>query len=149
MASPADDMIAALDAFRPDPADPGTELALVYMTEGFDQLSEADKTRIVPHMFRVMERGWDADVGNPGPMVHAIETLGIPAYVEQLTESVRRRPMYLNLWMVNRILNVTENGSERTALMTLLRGVCEDPKWADVSDVAAGFLKHQGDAAAD
>ena len=141
-------MIAALDAFDPDPADAGTVHTLYTITEDFDSLSETEKKRVIPHMFRVMERGWEADLGSPGPMVHAIETLGVPAYLELLVESVRRRPMYLNLWMLNRLLNVTQDADARTMLANLLRAVRDDPKWADVSDVAADFLKHHGEAEA-
>jgi len=148
MATSADEMIAALNAFNPDQDDAVTVHTLYTITEGFDSLSEAEKERVIPHMFSVMERGWEADLGSPGPMVHAIETLGVHAYLALLVESVRRRPMYLNLWMVNRILNVARDGDEHTMLLNLLREVRDDPRWADVSDVAADFLKHQGDAAA-
>src|SRR4051812_40289778 len=97
-------------------------------------------------MFRVMEQGWDADLGSPGPMVHGIETLEVSAYAAPLIESVRRRPMYLNLWMVNRILNVTQDTEERLVWMNLLREVCKSSERADGSQIAAGFLKHQGGA---
>src|SRR5689334_20949636 len=135
MATSANEMIAALNAFNPDPDDAGTVHALYTITEGFDSLSEAEKKRVIPHMFPVMERGWEADLGSPGPMVHAIETLDVPAYLPLLVESVRRRPMYLNLWMLNRILNVTRDGDEHTILLNLLREVRDDPRWADVSNV--------------
>jgi hypothetical protein len=148
MPASADDMIAALNAFNPDPGDAGTVHTLYTITEGFDALSETEKKRVIPHMFRVMERGWEADLGSPGPMVHAIETLGVPTYLALLTESVKSRPMYLNLWMVNRILNVTKDSAERATLLDLLRAVRDDPKWADVSEQADDFLKHQGESAA-
>jgi hypothetical protein len=104
-------------------------------------------------MFRVMERCPEADLGSPGPLVHSIESvgkvLGIPAYEALLVDSVRRRPMYLNLWMVNRILNVAPVGPQRTALLALLEEVRDDPRWAGLaSDEAADFLKHQAERAA-
>lgn len=93
-----------------------------------------------------MERWPEADLGSPGPLVHAIESLGVHAYESLLVESVRRRPMYLNLWMVNRILNVAPDGPQRTVLLKLLGEVRDNPQWAGVpSDEAAGFLKHQAE----
>lgn len=146
MASAADDIVAALDAFVADPTDAATVGDLYRVTEGFDALPEADKARVVPAMFRVMERWPEADLGSPGPLVHSIESLGVPAYQALLVESVHRRPMYLNLWMVNRILNVAPDGPQRTALLALLQDVRDDPKWAGLaSDEAADFLRHQAE----
>ncbi|VWB52986.1 hypothetical protein BPA30113_02298 [Burkholderia paludis] len=102
-----------------------------------------DKIRVVPAMFDIMERAPDADLGSPGPLVHAIESLGIAAYEQRLIESVRNRPMYLNLWMVNRILNANTNTTERAPLLNLLRGVREHPLAANVIQEAERFLEHQ------
>jgi hypothetical protein len=145
-ASAVDRMIAALDAFVADPTDEATVGDLYSVTEGFDDLSELERARVIPAMFRVMERHPAADLGSPGPLVHAIESLGVPAYEAQLLDSVHRRPTYLNLWMVNRILNVASaDESRRAALLSLLCGVQENPKWLDVAGVAADFLRHQAE----
>jgi hypothetical protein len=118
------------------------------VTEGFDALTPEAKASDIPAMFRVMERWPEADLVSPGPLVHCIESvgksLGVPAYEPLLVDSVRRRPMYLNLWMVNRILNVAPDGPQRTLLLGLLEEVRDDPRWAGLaSDEAADFLKHQ------
>jgi hypothetical protein len=147
MTPSADRMIADLDAFVADPTDVATLSNLYVATKGFDALAEADKARVVPAMFRVMEKWPKADLGTPGPMVHAIESLGVPEYEAMLVQSVRRQPMYLNLWMVNRILNIAPDGPQRAALLALFRDVRDDPKWAgQVSDEAADYLEHQGEA---
>ncbi len=139
-----DQMIAALDAFVADPTDVTTLRDLYTVTQDFDALSETDQARVVPTMFRLMERWPEADLGKPGPLVHAIESLEVSIYGEMLAESVRRRPMYLNLWMVNRILN--ENPPDADHWLLLLRDVTLDPSaTADAKEEAAGFLDHQAD----
>jgi hypothetical protein len=144
MASAPDRLLAELVAFVP--ADGCAVRDLYRITGEFDKLTPSDKMRVLPAMFGVMERLPDADLGSPGPLVHSIETLGIPAYEMLLIESVRRRPMYLNLWMVNRILNGEPDKPQRERLLTLLREVRDDPRWEGVaSEVAADFLKHQAE----
>jgi hypothetical protein len=138
----ADAMIAALDALTADSYG-GAVVDLLEITRGFDRLAPAEKERVVPAMFRAMERSPDADLGSPGPLVHAIESLPVERYEPELVESVRRRPMYLNLWMVNRILNGTSDRRHREKLLELLRGVLSCPWSAEVGEIAAGFLEFQ------
>ncbi|MEX2214615.1 MAG: hypothetical protein WD768_10830 [Phycisphaeraceae bacterium] len=150
MPSTTSAMITALDAFEADSTDAATVSALYGLTEEFDTLANEDKAQVIPAMFRLMERWPEADLGSPGPLVHSIESLGVPMYEALLVESVRRQPMYLNLWMVNRILNTAPAGPRRTALLALLLDVRADPKWAGLpSDVATGFLKYPSERAAD
>jgi hypothetical protein len=60
------------------------------------------------------------DLGTPGPMVHALEKLR--GYEPLLIESVQRFPTPLTVWMVNRIMNTLEKGSDRWAqLLELLK----------------------------
>ncbi len=144
LAKTAAEMIAAFAAFVAGPDDVSTMDNLYRLTDGYKVLSVEDKASVVPSMFRLMERCPDADLGNPGPLVHSIESIGIPAYEGQLTDSIRRRPMYLNIWMLNRILNITPDGPQRAAYLTLLERVRDDPKWAgSVIAEAAGYLDHQ------
>ncbi|HYE18595.1 MAG TPA: hypothetical protein VEA69_09135 [Tepidisphaeraceae bacterium] len=141
--SKADRMIAALDGFSAGPDDYGAEADLYDLTKGFDRLPPADKARVVPAMFRLMERCPDADLGDPGPLVHAIEELGAGAYEPLLVDSLRRRPMYLSVWMVNRILNVEPAGPRRESLLGLLREARDNPKYPDAAAEAARFLEDQ------
>lgn len=143
--SKADRMIAALDGFSAGPDDYGAEADLYDLTKGFDRLPAADKARVVPAMFRLMERCPDADLGDPGPLVHAIEELDAEAYEPLLAESVRRRPTYATAWMVNRILNETKAGPRRKSLLGLLREVRDNPQYPEAAAQAADFLQHQAD----
>jgi hypothetical protein len=142
MPSAADRMIAALDAFVADPTDRTTVFDLNAVTKDFDSLSDEDQERVIPAMFRVMERWPGADLGSPGPLVHAIEMLELSTYGELLTESVRRRPMYLNLWMVNRVLN--GDAPDPEPWLGLLRSIVKDPAVSgDMKAQAADYIKYQ------
>ena len=135
-------MIAALGAFEAGPKDHLAEHDLYQITDGFDNLG--DKARVVPFMFSVMERCVEADLGNPGPLVHCIESLGYEHYLGQLVDSVRRKPTYLNVWMVNRILNADIPEDHRQLLLGLLRHVSISPAAsAPIAEQANGFLQHQ------
>jgi hypothetical protein len=142
MQTAADKMIAALGAFEAGPNDDHAVSDLYEITEGFDTLP--DKARIVPSMFSVIERCGEADLGSPGPLVHCIESLGYQEYLSLLVDSVRRQPTYLNVWMVNRILNAEIPADHRQQLLGLLRGVSTSAAAsASVVEKVNGFLQHQ------
>src|SRR5262245_35873411 len=142
MQTSADKMIAALGAFEAGPKDYHAEHDLYQITDGFDNLG--DKARVVPSMFAVIERCGEADLGSPGPLVHCIESLGYEHYLGQLVDSVRRKPTYLNVWMVNRILNADIPEDHRQQLLGLLRQVSISPAAsATIAEQANGFLQHQ------
>lgn len=126
MRSTADEIMRELEDFQPDPSRSGeNQFRLYEILEGFE--ASPDNAGVIPAMFRLMERCTGADFGSPGPMVSWIEKLGVENYLGQLVESVGRRPTYLNLWMVNRILNVTSY-SEKSP-----------PRW-NATSVMAGCL---------
>jgi hypothetical protein len=138
----ADKMIAALGAFEAGPNDDHAVSDLYEITDSFDRLP--DKARVVPSMFSVIERCGEADLGSPGPLVHCIESLGYEQYLPQLVDSVRRKPTYLNVWMVNRILNAAIPDHHRQQILGLLRGVSTNPAAsASVAEQANGLLQHQ------
>jgi hypothetical protein len=141
MAISSDEMIVALEAFVPD-GGYDNQFQLYPLLDGFKLLPDRDQ--IVPAMFALMERYPNAYLGTPGPLVHNIESLGIDEYEEQLIASVKRQPAELNVWMVNRILNVTVEAEHRQALLELLIAVLRHPSAPErVKEMAAGFLDHQ------
>ncbi len=135
-------MIEALNTFEPHPQSVDDQSRLHEITNGFEAV--ADKASVIPAMFALMERCPAADLGSPGPLVHSVESLEIDAYVHQLIQSVRRRPMYLNVWMVNRILNGKCSAARRQELVQVLRAALEHPAAAEVSDSVHRFLKRHG-----
>jgi hypothetical protein len=142
MALTADEMIAALDGFEPDSGYDENQFRLYPITEGFEELP--DRERVAPAMFALMERFPDAHLGTPGPLVHSIELLGMERYEPLLIDSVRRQPVDLNVWMVNRILNTNLEPEHRRRLLDLMRSVPHHPKVPPrVAESARDFLEHQ------
>ncbi len=124
-------MIASLAAFE---ASDHAVFDLYNITDGFDNLADPDQARIIPSMFSVIERCGEADLGCPGPLVHCIELLNYEEYLSLLVDSVHRQPTYLNVWMVNRLLNGGVADDHRQQLLDLLRSLATNPA-ASVSDV--------------
>jgi hypothetical protein len=142
MQTMSDKMIAALGAFEAGPDDYQAVSDLYNITDGFDTLP--DKAPVVPSMFAVIERCAAADLGTPGPLVHCIESLGYEHYLSQLVDSVRRKPTYLNIWMVNRILNVDIPNDHAHKLLALLKSVATNSAaTAAAIEQAEGYLEHQ------
>ena len=98
--------------------------------ERLEQLTDAllelpERQRAVPELFGVMERLQEADLGSPGPLVHALERLD---YVEELVESVRRLPTVLSVCMVNRVLRKEQAPERRTLFLELLGHAARHPE---------------------
>lgn len=103
------------------------------------ELGKAEEA--APVMFGVMERLDAVDLGSPGPLVHTMERWS-GRYELFLAESVRRKPSYLAVWMVNRILNA--DPVDWREWMELLRGVEAHPlATEEAKGTAQRFLKYQ------
>jgi hypothetical protein len=145
MQTTADKMIAALGAFEAGPNDDHAVFDLYRITDAFDALP--DKARVVPSMFSVIERCGEADLGSPGPLVHCIESLGYEQYLSLLVDSVRRQPTYLNVSMLNAILNADIPDDHRQQLLGLLRGVSTNSAAStSVAEQANDYLEYHGGA---
>ncbi|MDE6055541.1 MAG: hypothetical protein K2G55_17700 [Lachnospiraceae bacterium] len=69
---------------------------------------EQEPFEYVAPMFRLMEENPELDFGLPGPMVDFIESSYEKGYKNLLLESVRRKPMGYTIWMINRIMNISD-----------------------------------------
>jgi len=78
---------------------------------------------LCPAMFFLLERFPDAEFGSPGPLVHELEA--ISGYLPLLSDSVRRQPKYLTVWMINRVLNTNLPSDQREAWLSELRSALE------------------------
>jgi hypothetical protein len=94
-----------------------------------------------PVLFRTIERLDGMDLGTPGPLVHTLEDWrGL--YEPLLAESIRRKPVPLTVWMVNRILNV--NPPDAESWLRLLRSVAENSSASDETKArAADCIEYQ------
>jgi len=95
---------------------------------------------LFPAVFHFMERLDACDLGSPGPLVHALEAVG--GYVPELSASVVRKPTFLTLWMLNRILNAA-NAENRGQLLQLLALSVEHPKASSQARSAAAQFLHR------
>jgi hypothetical protein len=133
-------VIAALNSFEPARHDTENLYHLYRLFEGFRSLPGRD--RAVPAMFSLLERFPDPEFGSPGPLVHEIEA--IPDYLPLLRDSVRRQPMHLTVWMVNRLLNTNLPSDQRASWLAELRAALEHPLASEQTRIfAQDFLEHQ------
>jgi hypothetical protein len=97
-----------------------------------------DAVQCVPVMLRTMERLEEVDLGSPGPLVHTMEAW--PGEYERfLSESMRRKPTPLTIWMVNRILN--SKPPDAAEWRALLQDVANHPSASESAKLdAQGFL---------
>ncbi|MGK5742107.1 hypothetical protein [Micromonospora sp. URMC 103] len=91
-----------------------------------------DPERWAPLLYSLMERLDAADMGSPGPIVHALEAWS--GYPPLLAESLRRKPTPLTVWMANRRLNT---------------GSSDAPEWFELLRLAAGHSAASPEAQAD
>ena len=124
---------------------------LEYETDGImDEIeSLGGGPELTPHLLAMMERHPRSDFGSPGAMVHFVERAcgrGEEAreeYERLVADSLRRRPALHTLWMLNRVINVSE-GEKREKLLALLRDVAESEQWEQpVRDSARDRLEYQ------
>jgi hypothetical protein len=83
-----------------------------------------DISPIYKLVFTFFENYPDADVGNPGPLVHLLESK-YPAYMTELVESLENKPTYMTVFMLSRVLNSKLPESDRSRYMSLLKEISE------------------------
>lgn len=82
--------------------------------------------RPIEEIFRFMERHDKADLGGPGPIVHALEAVG--GYERELLASVRRKPGTYSLMMVHRLLGSRPPSAMHQQWLAELERVAADKK---------------------
>jgi hypothetical protein len=112
---------------------------LYQLTEALMELPSPE--RAIPELFAVMERFPDSELGIPGPLVHTLERMD---YAEGLVASLRRRPTFQAVWMVNRILNTALSPDRRKFYLDLLASVEHHPTATESAcDRAQHYLEFQ------
>ena len=115
--------------------------------DGLDRLAqlcdEVGKLAVkdcAPVLFRTMERLGDAELGDPGPLVHTLEAW--KGYQPFLIESVERKPTPLAVWMMNRVVN--SNPPDADEWLERLRKVAKHKKASrETKRAAADFVDFQ------
>jgi len=92
-----------------------TELIAISLKE---ERANLESVRV---MLEFMEENPNVDFGSPGPLVHFIETFYGRGYETELMASITRKPTSHTLWLLNRIINGTNQAMDRERLIKMLR----------------------------
>ncbi|PWU13795.1 MAG: hypothetical protein C5B50_18565 [Verrucomicrobia bacterium] len=97
-----------------------------------------------------MENHPDVYVGPPGALVHFSEKFHRHGYEEKLLESLSRRPVSHTIWMLNRLVNGTNEPATRQRYVdAMIRARSHRLITPDALDDINSFLKRLGGGEAD
>jgi hypothetical protein len=97
--------------------------------------------RVEP-ILKFIEGHQTLDFGSPGPLVHYVERFYGNGYEQRLIESLERKPTTLTTWMLNRVVNGTNDPIVRGRMVELMKRIEEHPLADGASrDAADRFLK--------
>ncbi|WP_202556024.1 hypothetical protein [Paenibacillus silvestris] len=88
-----------------------------YVTEKLEM--RKDGFDAIEPLLKLLEDNPDVDFGSPGPIVHFVEKYYKKGYEEKLIASLYRNPTNHTLWMLNRIINGSENEQKQQYLNVL------------------------------
>ena len=85
-----------------------------------------------------MERHPLTDFGRPGPIVHFVERFYKKGYEEELLLSLKRMPTLHTVWMLNRLINGTDQAE---VYLGLLKEISENASYnKEIREEALHFL---------
>lgn len=119
---------------------PGDQLVpyLSSLTDDLDQL--AQPAQAFPYIFNFFESRPEDDLGMPGPLVHWLEG-HFPDFLDDLHDSLRRRPTYHTVWMASRILHAEVDPTLHRQMVRLLSDAIQHPEADDLCvETARQFL---------
>ena len=100
--------------------------------ENYNQLDS------VRPLLRLMERHPLTDFGSPGPIVHFVERFYKKGYEEELLLSLKRMPTLHTVWMLNRLINGTDQAE---VYLDLLKEISENASYdKEIREEALHFL---------
>ena len=100
--------------------------------ENYNQLDS------VQPLLRLMERHPLTDFGSPGSIVHFVERFYKKGYEEELLLSLKRMPTLHTVWMLNRLINGTDQAE---VYLELLKEISENASCdKEIREEALHFL---------
>ena len=100
--------------------------------ENYNQLDS------VQPLLRLMERHPLTDFGSPGPIVHFVERFYKKGYEAELLLSLKRMPTLHTVWMLNRLINGTDQAE---VYLELLKEISENASYnKEIREEALHFL---------
>ena len=92
----------------------------------------------VQPLLRLMERHPLTDFGSPGSIVHFVERFYKKGYEEELLLSLKRMPTLHTVWMLNRLINGTDQAE---VYLDLLKEITENASFdKEIREEALHFL---------
>ena len=129
-------------AFSPtgdEPADVGALCDLL------DHLGDAKHyPGVRRELISIFERHPEADLGSPGPVVHALEGSPIDEHVEVLAASLQRRATTMTVWMAERCFRSNLGEQNRAKLLDALTAARRQPVSGELAEAIAGALREYG-----
>jgi len=89
--------------------------------------NDPDRCQAMGAVLSFMEQHPDAEFGNPGPLVHFLESFYGFGYEHELLVSVARKPTKHTIWMLNRLINGAKDADTRSRLVEALRQAASHP----------------------
>ena len=116
------------------------EIDIVKLYDFVDMLELTPKNReAIPAIFRFFEANSDKDLGSP--LVHFLEKEN--DYIDELKQSLIRKPTDLTVWMVNRIINATKGRDIGFWMSSLVQVESHPNADSDAKESARNFIEYQ------
>ncbi len=104
--------------------------------------SSSDPSMFLEPVILFIEEHPEAELGEPGALVHFAESYYRNGYEELLVQSVQRRPTGHSLWMLNRLINDLNNPN-RDSYIDLMRTAAKRSELNDEARAdAAMYLEY-------
>lgn len=118
-----------------------SEIDELIMNDSIEMIKERNiKNKAIEPLFELMERNPLVSFGNPGAIVHYLET--IDSYEEYLINSIKNSPSLHTLWMLNRCIN--EHTSKEKEFLEVMKEVSlMENIDIEIRDCAKNFLEYQ------
>jgi len=138
-----DQIIKNLEGFIPFSEDDPINDNEKFLYRLMDAWKKAEsREKAIPYIFRLIERYPHANLGSPGPLVHALETT--KEYDGELHISLIRKPTPLTLWMYNRLINAEKNPEIIKGHLARLKLFAKHPLTdAETKKEAENYINHQ------
>jgi len=138
------EIIKLLTDFIPfEKDDPNNDNESYFYKPMDDLIANSDSELAIESIFRTIEKFPSTDFGSPGPFVHTLESFeGL--YEIYLFESLKRKPTYLTVLMLNRIINAEQNIIIKQNLIDRLHALIYHPLIdKETIDSIDGFIDFQ------
>jgi hypothetical protein len=87
----------------------------------------SDDVAALDIVIKFMEDHPNIDLGSPGPLVHFAERFYKRGLEERLLQSIARKPVFHTVWMLNRVINGTNDAEKKQSMIEVLIHAKDNP----------------------